>query len=44
MAAPTKESVLANIAAFVTAQGNQSGLGGLDQILKDILTLIPDEA
>lgn len=43
MAAPTKESVTAAIAKFVTAQDNQAGLEGLDQILKDILTLIPDE-
>jgi len=43
MEAPTKASVTAAIAKFVTAHGNQAGLEGLDQILKDILTLIPDE-
>ncbi len=42
MAAPTKESVKANIAKFVTSQGNQSGVEGLTAILEDILTLIPD--
>lgn len=42
MAAPTKESVAAAIKAYVSAQGNQSGVEGLDKILSDILTLIPD--
>lgn len=42
MAAPTKASVTADIAKFVTSQGNQAGLEGLGQILKDVLTLIPD--
>lgn len=42
--AATKETVTADIAKFVTSQGNQAGLEGLDQILTDILSLIPDES
>lgn len=42
MAAITKDSVKAEIALFVTSQGNQVGLEGLTKILEDILTLIPD--
>lgn len=40
--AATKTSVAADIKAFVTSQGNQAGLEGLDKILTDILSLIPD--
>lgn len=43
MATITKDSVKADIAAFVTSQGNQAGLEGLTKILEDILTLIPEE-
>lgn len=39
----TKETIAADIAKFVTSQGNQAGLEGLDKILADILSIIPDE-
>lgn len=39
---PTKETVTADIAKYVSGQGNQAGCEGLGQILKDILSLIPD--
>lgn len=43
MAQITKDSVKADIAKFVSGQGNQAGLEGLTKILEDILTLIPEE-
>lgn len=39
----TKTTVKADIAKFVTSQGNQAGLEGLTKILEDIISLIPDE-
>lgn len=38
----TKETITKEIAKFVTSQGNQVGLEGLDKILADILSIIPD--